>query len=258
MKQVILVLVWLLCTGLLQSTQAQIIQETPMAVTTIDRNMIERSGSFHIDLLTSLPVGKGGENFSLGAGARLQFDFGKNRVIRSGSSYSTESATPSFILTREEMGLSALELAQIDSAMGMIGVDDLKAIEVARSGFQAELGYQVLIGKKETYTGGSFRYDNLSVVHGFAGWHYMPCPQGDIEIEAGPAFGFFKGGGSEFGFGGAVTGYYDFTKPVVPVRRILLEGERSMNWSIGAGASYYKLGQADGILTFNLGIRASF
>lgn len=258
MKQVILVHVWLLVMGQVQSLHAQVIKETPLAVTAINRDMLEKSGNLHLDLLANLPAGKGGENFSLGFGGRVQYDFGKNKVIRSGSDYGTQAASNPFIISREELGMSALELAQMDSAMSLINADQLTAIEVIRSGFQAEFGYQVLVGKKETYTGGSFKYDNLSIVHGFAGWHIMPCPQGDIEFEAGPALGLFKGGGTEFGFGGAITGYYDFSKPVVPVRRIFLEGERSLNWSIGGGAGYYKLGQADGILVFDVGIRASF
>lgn len=258
MKQVILVPVWLLVMGQLQSVQAQILNETPMAITTIDRSMLERSGNLHIDLIANLPVGKGGENFSLGAGARIQYDFGKNRVIRSGSEYSSRASSDPFLLSREEMGMSALEIARMDSAMALVSKDQIEAIEVIRSGFQAEFGYEVLVGKKETYTGGSFKYDNLSIVHGFAGWHIMPCPQGEIEFEAGPALGLFKGGGTEFGFGGAVSGYYEFSKPAVPIRRIILEGERSLNWSVGGGVGYYKLGQADGILQFNLGLRASF
>lgn len=258
MKQVILVPVWLLIMGLMQSIHAQIIKETPIAITTIDRSMLERSGNLHFDLIANLPIGKGGENFSLGAGARVQYDFGRNRLIRGASGYNTETATSPFVYSREEMGMSALELAQMDSAFGLIGADQLTAIEVIRSGFQAEFGYQVLIGKTETYTGGSFKYENLSIVHGFAGYHVMPCPQGDIELEAGPALGLFKGGGSEFGYGAALNGYYDFSKPIVPIRRLVLEGERSLNWSVGGGISYYKLGQADGILTFNAGIRASF
>lgn len=257
MKQVILVPVWLLVMGLLQSIHAQIIQETPMAITAIDRSMVERSGNLHFDLLANLPIGKGGENFSLGVGARVQYDLGRNRLIR-GAGYKEDEAKSPFTFSRDELGMSALELARMDSALGLIGADQLRAIEISRSGFQAELGYQVLIGKTETYTGGSFKYENLSIVHGFAGYHVMPCPQGDIEFEAGPALGLFKGGGSEFGFGGAINGYYDFTKPLVPIRRIFLEGERSLNWSVGGGVSYYKLGQADGILTLNLGIRASF
>lgn len=257
MKQVILVPVWLLVMGLLQSIHAQIIQETPMAITAIDRSMVERSGNLHFDLLANLPIGKGGENFSLGVGARVQYDLGRNRLIR-GAGYKGDEAKSPFTFSRDELGMSALELARMDSALGLIGADQLRAIEISRSGFQAELGYQVLIGKTETYTGGSFKYENLSIVHGFAGYHVMPCPQGDIEFEAGPALGMFKGGGSEFGFGAALNGYYDFSKPIVPIRRLVLEGERSLNWSVGGGVRYYKLGQADGILTLNLGIRASF
>lgn len=258
MKQVILVPVWLLIMGMLQSIHAQIIQETPVAITAIDRSMVERSGNLHFDLLANLPIGKGGENFSLGAGARVQYDFGRNRIIRGNTDFKSESISSPFIIGREEMGMSALELAQMDSSTALIDANQIRAIEVARSGFLAELGYQVLIGKTETYTGGSFKYENLSIVHGFAGYHVMPCPQGDIELEAGPALGLFKGGGSEFGYGAALNGYYDFSKPIVPIRRLVLEGERSLNWSVGGGISYYKLGQADGILTFNAGIRASF
>ncbi len=137
-------------------------------------------------------------------------------------------------------------------------VESFEPFEVIRSGFQAEFGYNILLGKKEDIGGFTYDYDNLSILHAFGGWHYMPCPKGNIELEAGPALGIFKVGSSEFGYGVSLNGYLQFTPPARTIYKIAEQGKKSSSWSLSAGIDYYKLGKADGIFLINGGVRASF
>ena len=112
--------------------------------------------------------------------------------------------------------------------------------------------------KRQDIGGFTYDYDNLSILHAFGGWHYMPCPKGNIELEAGPALGIFKVGSSEFGYGVSLNGYLQFTPPARTIYKIAEQGKKSSSWSLSAGIDYYKLGKADGIFLINGGVRASF
>jgi hypothetical protein len=249
-KQAFLSLVISALLFLPQNGTAQVIKETPSSISVISKETLENTGRLSIDVAALLPFGKGAENYSLGAGARVQYDFGRSLQVNAGS-----SIVSPFIITKEELEKAGgtTDLEKIISLAEKFG-----PVEVIRSGFHAELGFSQLFGKTETIGNFSYDYSDLSILHGFAGWHYMPCPRGDIEIEAGPALGLFGGGSSEFGYGASIGGYYHLSAPAGIINKIAVQGKRPMQWELGAGVSYYKLGEADAIFTVNAGIRLNF
>lgn len=229
---------------------AQVITESPSPISVISKETIENTGRLSIDVAGLLAFGKGAENYSMGAGARLQYNFGRSLQTGSGSPGSS-----AFVITKEDLE-KAGDPVDLEKITGL--ADKWGPIEVIRSGFHADLGFSHLFGKSETMGNFSYDYSSLSIVHGFAGWHYMPCPRGDFEIEAGPALGLFGGGGSEFGFGASIGGYYHLSTPAGIINKIAVSGKRPVQWELGAGLNYYKLGEADAIFTANLGVRFNF
>ena len=229
---------------------AQVIRESPAPISVITKETLENTGRFSIDIAALVPFGKGAENYSFGAGARLQYDFGRTLQTRSGNPGSS-----TFVITKEELEKSG-GTTDLEKIIGL--AEKFGPVEVIRSGFHADLGFSQLFGKTETMGSFTYDYSDLSIIHGFAGWHYMPCPKGDIEIEAGPALGLFGGGGSEFGYGASIGGYYHLTPPAGIINKIAVSGKRPLQWQLGVGVNYYKLGEADAIFTANAGIRLNF
>jgi len=251
MKKTLHLLFVIFFSGSIHFAHAQrTITDVASPVNTISSEMIENSGRLDIDMIFNIPIGKGAENFSFGAGAKVQYDLTRSIKIRGNS-----AAPAPFVVTMEE-----LQKIDVNNDFEKIRsvVESFEPFEVIRSGFQAEFGYNILLGKKEDIGGFTYDYDNLSILHAFGGWHYMPCPKGNIELEAGPALGIFKVGSSEFGYGVSLNGYLQFTPPARTIYKIAEQGKKSSSWSLSAGIDYYKLGKADGIFLINGGVRASF
>lgn len=226
---------------------SQIERETSTAVTVINREMIEKTGRTSIDVLLALPVGESANNYSLGAGIRAGRNFNRSMMIIDGTE-AAGTSNQSFIITPEEV-------EKYGSTSGLL--KDIQGIEVIRSGFTAELGYTYLFGKTvdDGYT--NYDYDGLSIVHGFGGFRYMPCNRADLQVEAGPALGFFSEG-SEFGFGASVNGFFNFTHPAKRIYNIVTTGQKKPELSIGAGVDLFKLNEVDAIILPQLKVRITF
>ena len=205
-------------------------------ISALTREQIENTGRTNIDaILAAVPMGKGGENFSYGFGINGQRNFGRSMVIIDGQPL--DGGGSRFSITKSEV-----------EKYGNIGpaLDDIKEIQIIKSGFTAEFGGVHYLGKSETVGNYTYEYDGVTILHGFGGYRGMFCERADFQFEAGPAFAIFPNG-NEFGFGASIGGYYNFTHPAQRVYNIIT-GTKKAELSVGVSLDFYKLNEVDAII----------
>jgi hypothetical protein len=214
------------------------VKDVPISISNITKEEISKLPNLSMDLLASYPVGKTGENLSLGVTARVSYTnnpFGFIRLV-------DDSAGP------RQPGINDIPASAVEN------IDVL----TRRIGWNAGAAYTYLPGKKEDFGSITYKYDPMSIVHVFGGVTYDPCPSGDIELDLGPAMAFFGGGGSEFGFGATLDGFWAFRSATAQLVKIKETKQSPSVFGVSGGIGFYKFKEVDPLYTFSLGVRMTF
>jgi len=112
--------------------------------------------------------------------------------------------------------------------------------EVNKWNYHVSAKYDHFLGKTEDFGGGNeVKYDGFGIFSANGGINFNPCTGGRVELDAGPSLRF--GGGTDFGFNVRLGGAYDLTKPEKRLAQGIYSGEIKVNYSIIAGASYFRI-----------------
>jgi hypothetical protein len=213
---------------------------TPIPLAAITGEMVDKLPNYTADLQASYPFGKTGENLSIGVTARVGY-----------------TNNPFGFIPRSLLDDSSGQRAP---GVNQIPEDALKSIDLLtrRVGWNAGASYTYLPGKKEDFGSITYKYDPMSIVHVYGGVNYDVCPSGDIELDLGPAMAFFGGGGSEFGFGATLDGFWSFRSATKQLVIIKDTKQRPPVFGVSGGLSFYKFKEVDPLYTVNLGVRMTF
>lgn len=258
MKPNILLPVFMLlaATGLAQE------RLTPIPISIVTKEAIEKDGRFSVNLTGVIPFGEGGKNYSSGFGLSARYH------LRSELTKVYTDMPSADMIKRIEIIKDGADLIYGANALSSVvnlitkkePATDQQFYYLQEKPFNVHvgLGGEYLFGKKETQGMYSYKYDPLTLVFASVGVTYRPCTSGDIAFDAGPATAIFKGGSNEWGYRLALTGSVDLNKPLKYYGEFWGEKKPGISAGIIAGISYNKFKEVDPILTGSLGIRFTF
>lgn len=236
-------------------------KETPLSISVVSRENIEKSGKFEINLSGLIPTGQGADNYSAGIslGARYLFLEAAPKV--------NTSDVPLSDIEKIEVLKDAKGLIYGSNSIGAVikvienksATDDLylNYIEENRWNLSAGLGYDLMFGKTVDYGYGDYTNDGLSLVYGYVGYEYSPCDRSDVELNAGPGLAIFSNG-TEFGYRFGLNGSFDLTKPERYYAKFWDPDKFKYNTALTLGLSYNKYNEVDGFTNIYVGITARF
>mgnify|MGYP000713551602 CR=1 FL=1 len=116
--------------------------------------------------------------------------------------------------------------------------------------------YDHFFGKTEDFgDGNEIKYDGFGIFSANGGVNWNPCTSGRVELDAGPSLRF--GGSTDLGFNIRLGGVYDLTPPAKRLAQNIYTGEPKTNYSITAGATYFRI-SGGSKLVLGAGIQANF